>query len=123
MEERRLECAWRQRKRVCRNLRSVNSKAQRFRLGLLYGAICALGAAYGFYQQQRAIDWLTDSTKELSLPLMKEMLPFSFLLILALVVCGLFRAVGLVLERLNGASIAAHSSRHTNYGKAWKQTV
>jgi hypothetical protein len=99
------------------------SKAQRFRLGLLYGAICTLGAAYGFYQQQRAIDWLTDSMKKLSLPLMKEMLPFSLLLILALVVYGFFRAAGSVLERLNGVSLAAHSVLHTNYAKARTQTV
>jgi hypothetical protein len=98
-------------------------KAQRFRLGLLYGAICVLGAAYGVYQQQRAIDWLTDSMKEVSLPLMKEMLPFSLLLILALVVYGFFRAASSALERLSGVSLAAHTILHTNYGKARTQTV
>jgi hypothetical protein len=100
----------------------MQSKALRFRLVLLYGAIAVLGAAYGVFEQPQAFDRLANTMRQ-SLPLMKEMLPFSFLLILALVVCGLFRAVGLVLERLNGVSIAAHSSRHTNYGKAWKQTV
>src|SRR5262245_31388915 len=98
------------------------SKTQRFRLGLLYGAIAVLGAAYSIFEQPQAIDGLANSIKQ-SVPLTKEMLPFSLLLILALVVYGLFRAVGSILERLNGVSIAAHSSRHTNYGKAWKQTV
>jgi hypothetical protein len=98
------------------------SKAQRFWLGLLYGAIAVLGAAYGVFEQPQAIDRLANSMKQ-SLPLMKEMLPFSLLLILALVVYGLFRAAGSVLERLNGASIAAHSSLHTNHGKARKQIV
>jgi hypothetical protein len=101
---------------------ALMSKAQRFRLGLLYGAMAVLGAAYGVYQQQRAIDWLTDSMKQVSLPLMKEMLPFSLLLILALMVYGLFRAAGSVFERLNGVSLAAHSTLHTNYGKARIQT-
>jgi len=54
---------------------------------------------------------------------MKEILPFSLLLILALVVYGLFRAAGSVLEWLNGVSLAAHSTLHTNYGKARTQTV
>ena len=94
------------------------SKAQRFRLRLFYGAVFILGAAYGVFEHQKqAIDWLTDS-----LPLIKEILPFSLLLILALVVYGLFRAAGLVLERLNGISLAAHSALHTNYGKARTQT-
>jgi len=100
------------------------SKAQRFRwLGLLYGAMAVLGAAYGVFEQQHAVDRLTNSMKEVSLPLIKEILPFSLLLILALVVYGLFRAAGSVLERLNGVSIAAHSSLHTNYGKARKHIV
>jgi len=89
------------------------SKAQW--LGLLYGAIAVLGAAYGVFGHQHAV---ADSMKEVSLPLIKEILPFSFLLILALVVYGLFRAAGSVLERLNGISLAAHSTLHTNYGKA-----
>jgi hypothetical protein len=100
------------------------SKAQRFRwLGLPYGAMAVLGAAYGVFEQQHAVDRLADSMKELSLPLMKEILPFSLLLILALVVFGLFRAAGSVLERLNGVSLAAHSTLHRNYGKARVQTV
>jgi hypothetical protein len=94
------------------------SKAQRYRLGLLYGAMPVLGAAYAVFEQQRAIDWLTDSIKGISLPLMKEILPFFLLLVLALVVYGLFRAAGSVVERLNGISLAAHSTLHTNYGKA-----
>ena len=95
------------------------SKAQKFRLGFFYGAVFILGAAYGVFEHQKqAIDWLTDS-----LPLIKEILPFSLLLILALVVYGLFRAAGLVLERLHGISLAAHSALHTNYGKARTQTV
>ena len=98
------------------------SKAQRFRLGLLYGAIAVLGAAYGVFEQPPAIDRLATSMKQ-SLPLMKEMLPVFLLLILALVVCGLFRAAGSVLERLNGVSVAAHSTLHTNYGKARTQTA
>jgi hypothetical protein len=97
-------------------------KAQRFRLGLLYGAIAVLGAAYGVFEQPQAIARLANSMKQ-SLPLMKEMLPFFLLLILALVVYGLFRVACSVLERLNGVSIAAHSSLHTNYGKARKQIV
>src|SRR6185369_10997184 len=92
------------------------SKAQW--LGLLYGAIAVLGAAYGVFGHQHAVA----SMKEVSLPLIKEILPFSFLLILALVVYGLFRAAGSVLERLNGISLAAHSTLHTNYGKARTQT-
>jgi hypothetical protein len=76
------------------------SKAQRFRwLGLPYGAMAVLGAAYGVFEQQHAVDRLADSMKELSLPLMKEILPFSLLLILA------------------------HSTLHRNYGKARVQTV
>jgi hypothetical protein len=94
------------------------SKAQRFRLGLLYAAMPVLGAAYGFFEQQQAIDWLTNSMKEVSLPLMKEILPFSLPLILALVIYGLIRVAGSVLERLNGVSLAAHATLHTNYGKA-----
>ena len=77
----------------------------------------------GVFEQQHAVDRLTNSMKEVSLPLIKEILPFSLLLILALVVYGLFRAAGSVLERLNGVSIAAHSSLHTNYGKARKHIV
>jgi hypothetical protein len=94
------------------------SKAQKFLLALLYGAMPVLGAAYGLFEQPQAIDWLTDS-----IPFMKEILPFSLLLILALVVYGLFRAAGSVLEWLNGVSLAAHSTLHTNYGKARTQTV
>ena len=90
------------------------SKAQW--LGLLYSAIVVLGAACGVFEHQHAVR-LTNSMKEVSLPLIKEILPFSFLLILALVVYGLFRAAGSVLERLNGISLA-HSTLHTNYGKA-----
>jgi len=99
------------------------SKAQKFLLALLYGAMPVLGAAYGLFEQPQAIDWLTDSMKEISLPFMKEILPFSLLLILALVVYSLFRAAGSVLEWLNGVSLAAHSTLHTNYGKARTQTV
>ena len=98
------------------------SKEQRFRLGLLYSAIAVLGAAYGIFEQPQAIDRLANSMKQ-SLLLMKEMLPSALLLILALLVYGLFRTAGSVLERLNGVSIAAHSSLHTNYGKARKQIV
>jgi hypothetical protein len=94
------------------------STAQRFRLGLLYAAMAVLGAAYGVFEQQQAIDWLTDSMKDVSLPLVKEILPLSLPLILALVVYGLFRAARSVLERLNGVSLAAHATLHTNYGKA-----
>ena len=95
------------------------SKAQRFRLGLFYGAVFVLGAAYGVFEHQKqAIDWLTDS-----LPLIKEILPFFLLLILALVIYGLFRAAGSLFERLNGISLAAHNALHTNYGKARTQTV
>src|SRR5262249_44830233 len=95
----------------------MQRKAQRFRLVLLYGAIAVLGAAYGVLEQPQAIDRLANSMKQ-SLPLMEEMLPFSLLLILALVVYGLFRVACSVLERLNGVSIAPHRSRQTNYGKA-----
>src|SRR5262245_15497810 len=73
-------------------------KAQRFRLGLVYGAIAVLGAAYGIFQHQQAIDWVTDSMKGLSLPLIKEASPFCLLLILALVIYGLFRVAGSLLE-------------------------
>jgi hypothetical protein len=95
------------------------SKERRFWLGLVYGAVFVLGAAYGIFEhQKRAVDWLTDS-----LPLIKEILPFLLLLILALMVYGLFRAAGSVLKSLNGVSLAAHSTLHTNYGKARTQTV
>jgi hypothetical protein len=95
------------------------SKAQRFWLGLLYGGVFVLGAAYGtFEHQKQAIEWVTHS-----LPHIKEILPFLLLLILALVVYGLFRAAGSVLERLNGVSVAAHSTLHTNYSKARIRTV
>jgi len=43
------------------------SKAQW--LGLLYGAIAVLGAAYGVFGHQHAV---ADSMKEVSLPLIKE---------------------------------------------------
>jgi hypothetical protein len=89
------------------------SKARTFRLVLLYGGIAVLGAAYGIFEQPQAIDKLANSTKQ-SLPLMKEMLPFSLLLILALVGYGLFRAVRSVREQLNGASLAALGSLQTN---------
>jgi hypothetical protein len=99
------------------------SKAQGFRLGLFYGGVFVLGAAYGVFEHQKqAIDWLTDSINRVSVH-MKELLPFSVLLILAVVVYRLFRAAGSVLERLNGISLAAHSTLHTNYGKARRQTV
>jgi hypothetical protein len=95
------------------------STAQRFWFGLSYGAVFVLGAAYGIFEHQKqAIEWVTHS-----LPLIKEILPFFLLLILALVVYGLFRAAGSVLERLNGVSVAAHSTLHTNYGKAQIRTV
>src|SRR5262249_46048932 len=79
----------------------MQSKAQRFRLGLLYGAIALLGAAYGVFEQPQAIDRLSNSMKQ-SLPLMKEMLPFSLLLILALVVYGLFRGACAVRPTYRG---------------------
>src|SRR5262249_3691982 len=94
------------------------SKAQRFRLGLLYGAIALLGAAYGVLEQPQAIDRFANSMNGVWLPLMKEILPFSLLLILALVVYGLFRVAGSILERLNGVSLAAQSYLHRNYGNA-----
>jgi hypothetical protein len=90
------------------------STAQRFWLGLFYAAVGVLGAAYGVFEQQQAIDWLTYSMKGV----MKEVVPFSLPLILALVVYGLFRAADSILERLNGVSLAAHATLHTNYGKA-----
>jgi len=82
------------------------SKPQRFRLGLLYGAVFLLGAAYSVFQHQEAINWLTDS--------MKEIFAFLLLLILALVVDGSFRAVRSVRELLNGASLAALGTLQTN---------
>jgi TRAP-type C4-dicarboxylate transport system permease small subunit len=95
------------------------SKERRFWLGLVYAAVFVLGAAYGVFEHQKqAVDGLTDS-----LPLIKEILPFFVLLILALVIAGLFRAAGSILERLNGVSVAAHSTLHMNYGKAGTQTV
>jgi len=95
------------------------SKEQRFLLGLVYCAVFVLGATYGFLgHQKQAVDWLT-----YSLPLIKEILPFFLLLILAWVIYGLFRAAGSVLKSLNGVSLAAHSILHTNYGKARTQTV
>src|SRR5262249_28506877 len=81
-------------------------KAQRFKLGLLYGVIAVLGAAYGVFQHQKAINWLIDS--------MKDIFPFLLLLIPALVVYGLFRAARSVRELLNGASLAALGSLQTN---------
>jgi len=95
--------------------------AQRFRLGLFFAAMPVLGAAYGVFEQQRAIDSLTHSIKEVMPWLiysMKEVVLLSLPLILALVVYGLFHAAGSVLERLNGVSLAAHATLHVNYGKA-----
>ena len=83
------------------------SKAQRFRLGLLYGAIAVLGAGYGIFEQRQAIGWLTGSMKGVALPLMTEILPLSLLLILAFVIYGLFRAASSALELVNGISLAA----------------
>jgi len=89
-------------------------KAQTFKLVFIYGAVFVLGAAYGLFEHRRdAIDWFTDS-----LPLIDEILPFSLLIILALVLIGLLRGAASVLETLNGISLAAHSTLHTNYGKA-----
>ena len=99
------------------------SRAQRCRLGLLYGAIAAWCRIWGVYEQRGTIDWLADSMKQVSLLLLKEIFPFSLLLIFALVVYGLFRAAASVLERLNGISLAAHSTLHTNYRKARTYTV
>ena len=82
------------------------SKPQRFWIGLLYAAVFVLGAAYSLFQHRDAINWPT-------VPI-KETLPFSLLLILALVVYALFRVVALVLERLNGTSLAALGSLQTN---------
>jgi hypothetical protein len=76
---------------------------QRFRLGLLYGAIAVVGAGYGVFQQSQAIGRLADFMKQIWLP-MKEILPFSLLLLLALSVYGLFRAAASVLEQVNGIS-------------------
>ena len=77
------------------------------------GAVFVLGAASAVFEHQKeAIDWVTDS-----LPLIEEILPFSLLLMLTLVVFALYRAAGSVLERLNGISLAAHNALHTNYGK------
>ena len=89
------------------------AKPQGVQLGLLYGAVFVLGAASAVFEHQKeAIDWVTDS-----LPLIEEILPFSLLLMLTLVVFALYRAAGSVLERLNGISLAAHNALHTNYGK------
>src|SRR5262245_25898801 len=41
------------------------SKPQRYWLGLFYGAVFVLGAAYSVFQHQEAIYWLTDSMKEI----------------------------------------------------------
>jgi hypothetical protein len=84
---------------------------QKFKLGFVYAAVFLLGVAYGVFEHQtEAIDWVTGS-----LPRIKEILPFSLLLIFALVVCGLFRAAASLLERLNGVSLAGHTTLHTNY--------
>ena len=78
----------------------------------LWCTVCT-GAAYAVFEHQKeAIDWVTDS-----LSLIEEILPFSLLLMLTLVVFALYRAAGSVLERLNGISLAAHNALHTNYGK------
>ena len=98
------------------------SKAQKYSLGLLYGAIAILGAAYGFFEHPHTINSLVASKQELTLH-MGEILPLFLLLILALMVCGLVRATGSVLDRLNGTSLAAHSTLHTNYEKARIQTI
>ena len=90
------------------------STAQRFRLGFLYGAIALVGAAYGILEQPQAVDRFANSMNGIWLPLMKETLPFSLLLILALVVYGLFRAASSVRKLLNGASVAALGSLQTN---------
>jgi hypothetical protein len=94
------------------------SKAQSFRLGLLYVAIAVLGAAYAVFEHQQAIGRFTGSMKEVWLPLMREMLPFFLLLVLALVVYALCRGAASILERVNGISLAAHTTLHRDYGKA-----
>ena len=71
-----------------------------------YGVIALLGTAYGVFEQQEGISWLTHS--------MKQMFPFLLLLMLALVVYGLFRAASSVRELLNGASLAALGTLQTN---------
>jgi hypothetical protein len=86
-------------------------KGHMFKLGFVYAAVFVLGVAYGVFEHQtEARDWVTGS-----LPRIKEILPFCLLLILALLVVGLFRAANSLLERLNGVSLAAHSTLHTNY--------
>ena len=82
------------------------SKPQRFWLGLLYGAVFVLGAAYGVFQHRDAINWPT-------VPL-KEAFPYLLLLVLALLVDGLFRTASSVRELLNGASLAALGTLQTN---------
>jgi len=82
------------------------SKPQRFWLGLLYGAVFVLGAAYGIFQHRDAINWP-------AIP-MKETFPYLLLLVLALLVYGLFRAASSVRELLNGASLAALGTLQTN---------
>ena len=86
-------------------------KGHMFKLGFVYAAVFVLGVAYGVFEHQtEARDWLTEA-----LPRIKEILPFSLLLIFALLLIGLFRAATSVVERLNGVCLAAHSTLHTNY--------
>jgi hypothetical protein len=82
------------------------SKPQRFWVGLLYGAVFVLGAAYGVFQHRDAINWPT-------VPL-KETFPYLLLLVLALLVDVLFRTASSVRELLNGASLAALGTLQTN---------
>jgi hypothetical protein len=73
------------------------------RLGVLYAAIPVLAAAYDAYevatielQRQHTINWLTIFVPRLGLAL-----------VLALLVYGLFRAAGSLVERLHGVAVAA----------------
>jgi uncharacterized membrane protein HdeD (DUF308 family) len=87
------------------------SKPQRFWLGLLYGAVFVLGAAYAFFQHRDAINWPTVNWPTVP---MKETFPYLLLLVLALLVYGLFRMASSVRELLNGASLAALGTLQTN---------
>jgi hypothetical protein len=72
-------------------------------LGLFYAAIPVLAGAYSAYEvatnqleRQHAINWMTIFVPRLG-----------FAFVLALLVYGLFRAAGSLVERLHGVAVAA----------------
>jgi hypothetical protein len=98
-------------------MRAVDRISRVFhRLGLLFAAIPVLAGIYVDYElargleQQGTVDWLSI--------VIDELLPrLGLSLLVAFFVYALFRAAGLFVVRLDGVSLAAHATLHTDYGK------